>query len=235
VKGTFVRPGLAGAQSWLLSFSVVLVLAANSGGYWPTTWGWGTLVLSLVGGLALVLRDEIHLSVLEKAAALALLAFTAWGALSMLWAPSATQPLLQTQRMLVYVAGVFAALLFTRTGSYRALLAGTWLATTLVSGYSLLTRCFPERLGSIDQLAGYRLSQPLGYWNALGIFSVVGILLALGLAARGRSLVVRALAAGSTRRSYTTPTSASDTVMPSTGSAPRPCSASAASASRTTS
>jgi hypothetical protein len=114
----------------------------------------------------------------------------------MLWAPSATQPLLQTQRMLVYVAGVFAALLFTRTGSYRALLAGTWLATTLVSGYSLLTRCFPERLGSIDQLAGYRLSQPLGYWNALGIFSVVGILLALGLAARGRSLVVRALCGG---------------------------------------
>jgi len=39
----------------------------------------------------------------------------------------------------------------------------------------------------------------------------------------------------SCRRSWTMPTSAIDTVMPSTGSAPRPCSASAASASRTTS
>jgi cytochrome c-type biogenesis protein CcmH/NrfG len=198
VKGSFVGPGLAAAQSWLLSFAVVLVLAANSGGYWPTTWGWSTLVLSLVSGLALVLRAEIRLSVLEKAAALALLAFTAWGLLSALWSPSATEPLLQSQRTLVYVAGFLAALLLARSRSYSALLAGTWCAITLVCIYSLLTRLLPDRLGFVDTLAGYRLEQPLGYWNSLGAFAALGTLLALGFAARGGHTTVRALAAAST-------------------------------------
>jgi cytochrome c-type biogenesis protein CcmH/NrfG len=197
-KGEFIRPGFAAVQAWLLSFAVVLVLAANSGGYWPTTWGWSTLVLSLVAGLALVLRLEIRLSVLEKAAALALLAFTAWGLLSALWSPSATEPLLQSQRTLVYVAALLAALLLARSRSYSALLAGTWCAITLVCIYSLLTRLVPDRLGFVDTLAGYRLEQPLGYWNSLGVFVAIGTLLALGFAARSRRATVRALAAAST-------------------------------------
>jgi hypothetical protein len=197
-KGEFIRPGFAAVQAWLLSFAVVLVLAANSGGYWPTTWGWSTLVLSLVAGLALVLRLEIRLSVLEKAAALALLAFSAWGLLSARWSPSATEPLLQSQRTLVYVAALLAALLLARSRSYSALLAGTWCAITLVCIYSLLTRLVPDRLGFVDTLAGYRLEQPLGYWNSLGVFAAIGTLLALGFAARSRRATVRALAAAST-------------------------------------
>src|SRR5207237_520471 len=126
----------------------------------------GPVAVSLVGALALVLRTEPRLGRLEKAAAFALLAFTAWGLLSALWSPSATQPLLQSQRMLVYVAGLLAALLLARSRSYRALLAGTWCAIALVCGYSLLTRLVPDRLGYVDALAGYRLAQPLGYWNA---------------------------------------------------------------------
>jgi len=197
-KGEFILPGFAAVQAWLLSFALILVLAANSGGYWPTTWGWSTLVLSLVAGLALVLRLEIRLSVLEKAAALALLAFTAWGLLSALWSPSATEPLLQSQRTLVYVAALLAALLLARSRSYSALLAGTWCAITLVCIYSLLTRLVPDRLGFVDTLAGYRLEQPLGYWNSLGVFAAIGTLLALGFAARSRRATVRALAAAST-------------------------------------
>jgi cytochrome c-type biogenesis protein CcmH/NrfG len=192
---TGVAPKIA---AWLLSFGFVFVLAADSGGYWPTTWGWSTLVLSLVGGLVLVLRAEIRFGVLEKAAGLALLAFIAWGLLSALWSPSAAEPLLQSQRLLVYAAALLAALLLARSRSYYALLAGTWCAIALICIYSLLTRLVPDRLGFVDTLAGYRLEQPLGYWNSLGVFATVGTVLALGFAARSGHATVRALAAAST-------------------------------------
>ncbi len=46
------RPGLVQAPLWLLAFAVVLGLTADSGGYWPTTWGWSALVLPLAAALA---------------------------------------------------------------------------------------------------------------------------------------------------------------------------------------
>ena len=44
----------------------------------------------------------------------------------------------------------------------------------------------PDRLGQFDPTAGYRLSAPVGYWNALGILAVLGIILAFGLVFRAR-------------------------------------------------
>ena len=78
-----------------------------------------------------------------------------------------------------------------------ALVGGTLTAIVLVSGYGLATRLFPERVGSFDSVAGYRLFTPIGYWNALGLFAAIGVLLALGVAARGASPVARALAGAS--------------------------------------
>jgi hypothetical protein len=184
--------------AWLLAFAVVLVLGADNGGYSPTTWGWSALVLFAFAALALVLRAELRLGRLEVAFALGLLAFFAWGLLSTLWTPSLTQPLLESQRTLVYVVGALAALLLARSRSYHALLAGTWTAIVLVCSYSLLTRLVPDRLGFVETIAGYRLAQPLGYWNALGIFAACGTLLAFGFALRSRYLAARAVAAAST-------------------------------------
>ena len=59
--------------------------------------------------------------------------------------------------------------------------SGLVVAITAVSGYGLATRLFPGRLGTFDPTTGYRLSEPIGYWNGLGIVSVIGILLAVGL------------------------------------------------------
>jgi hypothetical protein len=186
------------ARSALLGLGFVTVLGADGAGYWPTAWGWSALLLLLICALALLVRSDVRLGVLEVTVPTALLALVCWDLLSALWGSSLTQPAREAERTLVYVAGVLAALLVVRSRSYRALLGGVWLAITLVAGYGLLTRLFPERLGSIDDLAGYRQAQPLGYWNALGIFAAMGALLALGLAGRGRSAALRALAAAST-------------------------------------
>jgi hypothetical protein len=70
-------------------------------------------------------------------------------------------------------------------------------AITIVCSYSLATRLFPERVGTYNPIAGYRLSDPLGYWNTLGVFATMGSLLAVGVLSGGRTKGPRAAAAAS--------------------------------------
>src|SRR6266540_3054479 len=114
----------------------------------------------------------------------ALAALTGWILFSALWTSSTTKTILEAERAGAYVAVLALLLVVVRKSSVAALVCGTWAAIAAVTLYALATRVFPERVGSFDPLAGYRLAEPLGYWNALGIFSVLGALLALGLAAR---------------------------------------------------
>ena len=74
------------------------------------------------------------------------------------------------------------------------LVAGVLAGVSLVSCYAFLTRVLPDRFAQFDSIAGYRLSDPIGYWNGLSIFAVMGLLLALGFAARARSAVTRGVA-----------------------------------------
>jgi hypothetical protein len=189
--------GWGSTRSALLGFLVVAALAVSDGGYWPTAWGWSALALIWAAVLALLLRPDPRVGTVELAFLGALIALLGWIALSTAWTRSLTQTVLETQRTLVYVAGVGAALLLVLSGSYRALLGGVWAAISLVCLYALLTRLFSERLGAVDVIAGNRLSEPIGYWNALGVFAAAGALLALGMAARARRPVLRALAGAS--------------------------------------
>ena len=93
--------------------------------------------------------------------------------------------MLEGQRALLYVAVLAALVLLVRRSTVPLVLAATLVAIFLASGYGLLTRLFPERLGVFDPVAAYRLEEPLTYWNALGIFAAMGALLALGFAAAG--------------------------------------------------
>src|SRR5205085_12644181 len=46
-------------------------------------------------------------------------------------------------------------------------------------------------------IAGYRLATPIGYWNGLGAFCAIGLLLAVGFVVHGRVLAGRVLAGAS--------------------------------------
>ena len=72
-----------------------------------------------------------------------------------------------------------------------------WAGISVVCLYALATRLFPRAVGVFDQIAGYRLSEPVGYWNALGLLASFGLLLAFGLVARAEHLLVRLPAAAS--------------------------------------
>jgi hypothetical protein len=134
---------------------------------------------------------RLDLGALIATAALSALAWT-----SALWG-SDTQALLDAQRTLLYAALVGAVLLVVRRSGVPQLLGGVLCGIVLICAHSLLERLAPNRFGVFDPVAGYRLAGTIGYWNGLGIFAAMGILLAIGFAARARRLGGRALAAAS--------------------------------------
>ena len=172
-------------------------LALSHAGYSPVAWGWSGLALFSSIVLALVLSRDLSIRTRELLFIGCLGALFSWTLLSAVWASSATQPVLESQRMLVYIGACLSAFVLLRSSSYRALLIGIWAVTSTVCAYSLATRLFPTRLGTFDSIAGYRLSEPIGYWNGLGLFAGLGALLALGLVARSRTGLLRAAAGSS--------------------------------------
>ncbi len=176
--------------------SSIAIFGFASGGYYPTAWGWGALVALWLAATYLVIGTATRPAplALTMLGGLALLA--AWTWLSLLWSDDVDQTVLEGQRTLLYVAVAAALVLVVRRVDVEALLGGTLIGIFLPAGYGLLTRLFPDRIGVFDPIAGYRLQEPVGYWNALGLFAAMGAALALGFAARG-SLLVRALAGAS--------------------------------------
>ena len=70
-------------------------VAADRGGYFPTTWGWAAVPLCWVAVMALFVRDHISLSRLELAFLGVLLAIPGWYALSVLWSRDVPQTILE--------------------------------------------------------------------------------------------------------------------------------------------
>jgi O-Antigen ligase len=188
-------PRDAGAVAFALVF--VVPLAAANGGYEPAAWGWGALGAGWLAALGLTVGGARRPGRLDLLALGALSALVGWILLSLLWTTSVTRTMLEAERALLYVTVVGTLLLLVRPAAYRALLFGVWGGIVLVCLYALGTRLFPERLGSFDPLAGYRLAEPLGYWNALGVLAAMGAVLGVGLALRARPWPLRAAGGGS--------------------------------------
>lgn len=184
----------------LVAGLAVAALAADAGGFDAPSWGWSAAVLLLVAAGALLVGAR-RLSALEWALPAALAGLCAWVWLSLAWSDDVAQTVLEGERMLLYLAGASVLLLLGRRSSVEGLVAGLAAAIVVVCAYALTWRMLAPGRGayqviSSDPEASFRLSRPLGYANALAIFAAIGILLALGLAVRGRGLL-RALAAAS--------------------------------------
>ena len=181
------------------AFGALVVVGAASprGGYFPTSWGWIALGIGAAAIVALVLDADQELGTAELVAVGLLGLFVGWVALSAVWSRSLPATILEVERDLIYPLALLAALLVLNRGGVRFLLGGTLLGIAAVCSYALATRLLPERVGTFDAIAGYRLSAPVGYWNGLGAFAAIGVVLALGFAAHGRLVVGRMLAAAS--------------------------------------
>lgn len=171
------------------------LIAFASGGYFPTAWAWGALISLVVIAALLVLGTTVLPSRLGLVSMGGLAGFGVWTWLALLWSDDVSATALEGQRVLLYVSAFAALLLVVRRAMVPLVLSATFTAIFLSMGYGLLTRLFPERLGVFDPVAAYRLEEPLTYWNAAGIFAVMGALLGLGFAIRAHTLTARVLSA----------------------------------------
>lgn len=180
------------------AFGSVLVgwVAADDGGWWPETWAW-TALATFGASIVVVLLGDRPLRWLDLVFLGGLISFGAWTALSAFWSRSVPSTLDESHRVLAYVGAVLLGLLVVDRRTVRHVLGGVLTAIALLGTYALATRLLPDRVGDFGNATsfGYRLSEPVTYWNGLAIFLVMGILLAVGFAARGRTLWTRALAA----------------------------------------
>jgi hypothetical protein len=115
-----------------------------------------------------------------------LLVFAALSALSVVWSVQPDDSWQDASRLLAYGGVLALAVLLARAVPARwpAVLGGVLLASVVICGYALLTKVFPNRLGS-EQITYYaRLREPYGYWNATGLAAALGAIGCLWLGAR---------------------------------------------------
>jgi hypothetical protein len=194
----------AGALSaWTLAFALVAYLALRDGGY-------DTIVRSEVGvavwwivllaALAGILPARIGSA---GWVAIGLLGgFAVWTGLAIGWSQSAEQSVLELGREAAYLGFLVLAIAVQGRAAARHTINGLACAIGLVTVLAVLSRVHPQAFGANAQLQFFgatavrRLSYPLNYWNALAAFAAIGVPLLLALAIGARTIVARALAAG---------------------------------------
>jgi hypothetical protein len=171
------------------------LMAGDQGGYFHGAWRLATPLFAGVVIAILAGTRDLRVSRAALVTAAGLSALCAWTAVSWVWSSDRTATVQDVHLVLVYVAGGAALLLLANEGRGTAVAGGVLAATAGVSCWSMTTRLYPGTFGMYATGGGFgRLYQPIGYWNALGAFAVIGIILALGFAARG-GMLVRMLAA----------------------------------------
>jgi hypothetical protein len=161
----------------------VVLIVRDQGGYFPPSWGWSALALAGAVVTWLVVSGRTDAGHYDVAFLFALLALTVWVGLSIAWSVDPAQSVLELERGLVLLTGCAAFLALARKRGLGALVPALLAGIAGICAYSLWTRLAPTA-GAFrpdDAVARYRLFEPVGYWNGLGLFAALGILLALGL------------------------------------------------------
>ncbi|HET7568663.1 MAG TPA: O-antigen ligase family protein [Gaiellaceae bacterium] len=177
----------------LLGVAVVTPVASANGGWDATSWGWIVLALVWVAVVGILLRPSLAFGLPELVVLGALGAFSLWTLVSASWSGDKGGSVLTFERTLVYVAAIAAVLVVVRRAGVPHLLASVWLGASLVCGYALVTRLYPNRFPAPLTLAGNRLEQPIGYWNGLGLLAAVALAAGIGVIASTRSRTLAGL------------------------------------------
>jgi hypothetical protein len=185
-------------RTYVLALAVgALVTAANAsqGAYFSQSWGWVALAFLVPTSILLIIDGASAPGRLRASFAVLMVALGVWNVLSATWSISSAASIREAERMLVYVALALAVALVLRRGDGPGVLAGLLVGIVCISSYALGTRLFPDRLHTVPDPAAYnRLAEPLGYWNALGLLAVMGVLLSAGFAAHARRAMLAASA-----------------------------------------
>ena len=184
------------AVAGLLAFTAIFPLALFDGGYFPTAWGVPALVGLWIAAIALTVAPA-PLHGREAVALATLAALLGWSALSFLWTTDRAQTILELERLAIYVAALAALLLVARRESVSWLLGGAATAIVVTCLVGLAGRLFQDVFGRPEARIHdpAALYDPVGYSNALGDLSAIGVFLLAGFLTHARRPVARALAA----------------------------------------
>jgi hypothetical protein len=183
------RPAPAAAVPLVL----VPALGLAQGGFSPDAWVWAGALAAWAAALAVVVSDDAG-ALRDAWPWLGCAgAFLGWTLASALWSAHTAQTVLDARRTLCYLAVLLALVALARRGAERALMLATHVAITFLVVYALARYLLGAHKPA--EFEGYLLSAPFGYANAVGIVSVLGILLALGIGSRAESSRGRAAAA----------------------------------------
>lgn len=164
--------------------ALIGILGWSFGGYYPESWG-----RLLLGGASAVLvlgvaRGRPRLAPRERLWVGLLVALAAWQLLSSLWTTGSDGAVADAELTLVYAVYAFAFVLLARRAAPHGtmlLAAGVWLGLLAVTIGGLHDHLLPTALlPDGDRLMGERLAEPVGYANAAGIISIVGLVIVLG-------------------------------------------------------
>jgi hypothetical protein len=187
-----VRASVVGAVALATTSGVLTALAWRAGGYFPAAHlTAGAVAFGVLAVLACLRRPPRAARTPALASLGALAALAAWTAISARWAPSPDTAMEDAQRVVVYLGLLGLALMAARHLRRTGIVVWAVLGVIAVLvGAGLLSRLFPELLGydrPPSTFLGYRLSYPLGYWNAFGSLGAMGVVIAASLAADARS------------------------------------------------
>ena len=173
----------------MLPALVTGLLAFSAGGFFPGT----TALIAIVFALGLVLRITIadrpwegwSLPLALAAGAMALLAV--WILASAEWSDAPGRAVIEFDRALLYALALVVFGLFrTRPEDLAVLLRWVAGAFCVVCIVALVPRLLPGTFPLTDTIANDRLTYPLTYWNAMGIFAALALILALHVSSSAR-------------------------------------------------
>lgn len=133
-----------------------------------------------------------------------LAAFAVWSGISLLWSVAPDQTWVELNRVVAYalVAGIAIAVGASHPRASELVGTGFFAIALIVAIYALGQKLVPglhiSGVFDLNQTGGIpRLQEPIGYWNALALFVVLGVPMAVHLAAdAGRPARSRLVAAG---------------------------------------
>src|SRR5207247_1948716 len=183
--------GARTTRSVVAAIPLVLVpaLGLTQGGFQPDAWVWAGALAAWAAAIAVVVSPNPGALRRQWPWAAASGALLLWTLASATWSVHAAQSVLEARRTLLYAAVVLALLLLARRDASRLLVPATHIAVAALIVYALGHYLLGARRST--EFEAYLLFEPLGYANAVGIVAVLGILLAVGIAAESSARLRR--------------------------------------------
>lgn len=186
-------PALAAAGA---TAAFLVALGWSDGGYYAYSWLWGIVFCSSALGVVVVRGVLSHAGRRGLAFLAGILVLLTWTGISVRWSLSPVNSVAEVERTLFYAITCATALALLKRELVPQLIAGIIVAVDVISVGALTLR-LREPLAVVNPLAEGRLSEPLGYWNAMGLLAAIGAILAIGAAAHAGRPATRAVATAS--------------------------------------